>query len=110
MNMTAGVYVWDKVRKEVVPVEERTDLPPSDAPYVIADTMDPLEHPCDGNMYDSKSQFEAVTRAHGCVCIGSEKLSEKPRRGIQLNKDLTHRITKHFIDSVRLHEQNKRNY
>jgi hypothetical protein len=49
------------------------------APYVQQDTMDPLRHPISGKVYDSKSQFNAETRASGCVCVGNELLSKKPQ-------------------------------
>lgn len=38
--------------------------------HVIEDTMTALEHPCDGRMYTSKSEFSRVTKAHGCVEVG----------------------------------------
>jgi len=43
------------------------------AHYVIQDTMPPTEHMIDGRIYESKSAFRAVTKAHGCVEIGTEK-------------------------------------
>ena len=39
----------------------------------ISDTMAPLEH-VDGRFYDSKSQFRAVTKANGCIEVGTEKM------------------------------------
>jgi hypothetical protein len=48
---------------------------PSSGPrsaVVIQDTMDATRHPCDGRLYESKSEFRRVTRAHGCVEIGNE--------------------------------------
>lgn len=44
---------------------------------VISDTMDGLVHPCDGKMYDSKSQFRKVTKAKGGVEVGNEKLVDR---------------------------------
>lgn len=43
---------------------------------VITDTMsDAAPHPCTGKMMDSKSAFRRVTREHGCIEIGTEKMS-----------------------------------
>lgn len=39
---------------------------------VISDTMAGMRHPITGKLMDSKSQFRAVTRAHGCVEVGNE--------------------------------------
>ncbi len=40
---------------------------------VISDTMgSALRHPITGKLMDSKSQFRAVTRAHGCVEVGND--------------------------------------
>lgn len=40
---------------------------------VISDTMrQALRHPSTGKLMDSKSQFRAVTRAHGCVEVGND--------------------------------------
>ena len=44
----------------------------SNAPAIHQDTMDPLKHPCDGKFYDSRSQYDRVTRAHGCIEAGNE--------------------------------------
>jgi hypothetical protein len=51
--------------------------------HVISDTMVPTWHPADGRRYDSKAAFRAVTRAHGCIEVGNERLeprSSVPRR------------------------------
>jgi len=45
----------------------------SDAPHIIRDTMDPLQHPCTGEFIDSKSQFRRITKAHGCIELGNEQ-------------------------------------
>lgn len=44
---------------------------------VISDTMTALVHPCDGKMYDSKSQFRKITKAKGGVEVGNEKLVDR---------------------------------
>ena len=42
------------------------------APFVISDTMQPLQHPVSGAVVDSKSAFRAMTRAAGCVELGND--------------------------------------
>jgi hypothetical protein len=54
---------WNCVNVDDVPA-------PQARGHVIEDTMSPLEHPCDGRVYESKHEFSAVTRAHGCVEVG----------------------------------------
>lgn len=51
----------------------RSDLP---LPYVISDTMDPVEQ-VDGKFYTSKRQFRAVGKSLGLIEVGNEK--PKPR-------------------------------
>ena len=46
---------------------------------VSGDSMEPTWHPCDGEIYDSKSKFREVTRANGCIEVGNEKLKARPR-------------------------------
>ncbi len=41
-------------------------------PNVITDTIDPLQHPADGNYYGSKSEFRAIARQHGLIEVGNE--------------------------------------
>ena len=47
---------------------KRADFP---IPFAISDCMEPTEH-IDGKHYTSKSQFRAVTKAHGCVEVGND--------------------------------------
>jgi hypothetical protein len=60
------------------PAPARSHLP---SPMIIGDAMDPVEHPCDGRFYDSKSGFRAVTRANDCIEIGNDpaRFRRKPR-------------------------------
>lgn len=39
---------------------------------VISDDMPAMRHPITQRPMDSKSQFRAVTRAHGCVEVGND--------------------------------------
>lgn len=47
--------------------------------YVMTDEMEPLRHPADGKVYDSKSRFSRVTRAFGLEEIGNERVKPRPR-------------------------------
>jgi hypothetical protein len=42
------------------------------APMIIRDHMAPAQHPCTGEILESKSAFRARTRAHGCVELGND--------------------------------------
>lgn len=53
-------------------------------PAVISDVMPHTLHHADGRHYDSKAKYREVTRAHGCVEVGNERL--KPRKPIKLDK------------------------
>ena len=63
-----------RVRKDRCPAC-RSELP---VPYVISDTMDPVEQ-VDGRFYTSKSAFRAVGKAHGLIEVGNEKFAPKQR-------------------------------
>lgn len=43
------------------------------APYVISDKLDDVLNPVNGQLYDSKSQYEKAVRDAGCVIVGNEK-------------------------------------
>lgn len=55
---------------------DKATAPPrsSNAPVrgVISDTMPAMRHPITQKVMDSKSGFRAVTRAHGCVEVGTD--------------------------------------
>jgi len=63
-----------RVRKDRCPAC-RSELP---VPYVISDTMDPVEQ-VDGRFYSSKAAFRAVGKAHGLTEVGNEKVKPKVR-------------------------------
>lgn len=46
---------------------------PSVFPAIIRDTQEPLMHPATGQIFDSKSRFREVTKAHGLTEIGNDK-------------------------------------
>jgi len=49
------------------------------AAYVISDTMAQMRHPATGAMIDSKAKFRAVTRASGCVEVGTDPAASRPK-------------------------------
>lgn len=62
------IYVYRN--GEVVPKGESE---PYRGVHVISDTISGLWHPSDGKIYDSKSRFRSVTKAHGGIEVGNEK-------------------------------------
>lgn len=63
------------ITREFVELDEwhrrRNKAPKSAA--VISDSMEAAAHPCDGKVYDSKSAFRKVTKAHGREEMGNDK-------------------------------------
>ena len=54
---------------------DKATAPPRDSKPVrgvISDTMPAMRHPITQKLMDSKSQFRAVTRQHGCVEVGND--------------------------------------
>lgn len=70
---------YPKVMRNGRLVSKATAAPRDAAPHVISDTMQAMVHPATGKMMDSKSQFRAVTRAKGCVEVGNEQMTARPR-------------------------------
>jgi hypothetical protein len=62
-------YVWHA--GEWLPAPARQPRVPV-FPGIIRDHMEPAQHPCTGERFESKSAFRAVTRAHGCVELGND--------------------------------------
>ena len=63
------------------------DKPKTGSPYYIRDHMEPTRHMVDGKIYDSKSKFREVTKAHGCIEIGNEtKYLTEPKKYVELDK------------------------
>jgi hypothetical protein len=72
-----GRQTYRRIDKEAP--QSRSHLP---VPGIISDTMDEVEHPCDGKHYSSKSAFRRVTRANGCIEVGNDAQRFKsPKRG-----------------------------
>lgn len=72
------IDAWPHNCMPAVPVGMSTKIP---VPNFISDTMDPVEHPCDGRRYSSKAQFRSVTKAHGCIEVGSDPARfNKPKK------------------------------
>jgi len=47
-------------------------------PGIITDGMAPALHPCDGQTYDSKSQFRRITAQHGMIEMGNDAPMSRP--------------------------------
>jgi hypothetical protein len=79
-------WVWCKKEERLVPREE---YQAGAQVHVIEDSMDSLRHPVTGEMIDSKSQFERVTRQNGCVTVGSftPKQRIKPKPDPELRRE-----------------------
>lgn len=73
--MTVYVYRNGKL------VDRNTAPPRHQGPVrgVISDDMPAMRHPITQKPMDSKSQFRAVTRAHGCVEVGNDTLRDTRR-------------------------------
>lgn len=84
--MVAPEYEWIDVgngrlvyrRVDVRPPAARSDLP---FPMVITDDMPACEH-VDGNFYESKSAYRAVTKARGLIEVGNDPARLKPPKRI----------------------------
>ena len=66
---------WRLVSKQKLQMK-RANMP---LPYVISDTMDPVEQ-VDGKFYTSKSRFRAVGKSLGLIEVGNEKLKPNVTR------------------------------
>lgn len=78
--MTRGTFVirnGELVRKGG-PKDFRLPVQRSDlsCPTLISDAMPAAEH-VDGNFYDSKSAYRAITKANGLIEVGNEKLNTR---------------------------------
>lgn len=73
--MTRKIYVWRDGK-----FIERTSREVNPTTQIITDTMQETWHPCDGRKYDSKSAFRRVTRAHGGVEVGNDRVDTGPRQ------------------------------
>lgn len=63
-------WVWNGKEMVSVPLDYKPRR--IDAPAVVQDSMDAIEHPADGRLYDSKSAFRRVTKEHGLEERGGE--------------------------------------
>ena len=96
-----------RVRKDRYPAA-RSELP---VPYVISDTMDPVEQ-VDGRFYSSKSAFRAVGKAHGLIEVGNSKLPPKTRASEARNvkdarRKAIHASIQKFKAGVRSHSPHR---
>lgn len=77
--MPRQIYVMREGK--LVPIEEAGPRyeTKTDAHCVIQDSMPPTEHPITGEIYESKSAFRAVTKAHGYEEVGGTWSSQEKR-------------------------------
>jgi len=58
--------------------------PPRRTPYIIRDGMAAAVHPVTGQVFDSKSRFREVTKAHGLIEVGTER---QTRQNVHIGTD-----------------------
>jgi len=89
-----------RVKKDRVNKNRRAENMP--LPFVISDTMDPLEQ-VDGKFYTSKREYRAVGRAHGLTEVGNEKPKLRTTRPSQTReeKDRRRASLKKAVERVR---------
>lgn len=58
------------------PVGQRSGIP---TPFVVSDTMDPVQSQLDGKMYTSKSALRATYKAAGVIEVGNDAQRLKPK-------------------------------
>ena len=83
------------------PIEVSKLTSENKAPGIICDSMQALEHPCDGRIYDSKSLFRRVTKAYGMEEKGNDGRYEKPRepkRNIVLEEAINKTFAQYRLD------------
>lgn len=71
--MSRGRWIFEDGK--LIPYESRKSNSPHH--FVIDDTMPDMWHPCTGQMINSKSKFRQITKQHGCIEYGNEKLKDK---------------------------------
>lgn len=83
-------------RKSYGPPQEAVKPGNYPCPRLVLDTMDLTEH-VDGNFYDSKSAFRAVTKAQGLVEVGNDsarlRKPEKPKADPKQRREAVERAT-----------------
>ena len=104
--LQTGPTSWAFVTDTAPPT--RGDLP---LPYVISDTMDPVEQ-VDGKYYTSKSAFRAVGKANGLIEVGNEKVKPKGRASEARNikaarREAIHASIQKFKAGVRSHSPHR---
>jgi hypothetical protein len=88
-------YVWHDGHWLAAP--KRAPGTPS-FPGIIRDHMDAVQHPCTGEILESKSAFRALTRAHGCVEMGNDAPIAPPQYQVdrkELRADIANALQQH---------------
>lgn len=71
--MSRGKWVFEDGK--LVPYNQRKQR--GVVHFVIDDTMPETWHPCTGELINSKSRFRQITKQHGCIEYGNERLVDK---------------------------------
>ena len=77
MSRTRWICVHDKDTGQTKFVPTDHASLPERSPYIHTDSMNPVAHPCTGQIMDSKSRFNAETKAHGCIAVGNDPAIER---------------------------------
>lgn len=101
--MTRQIYVFRQDASGKYQAIEVSALAASEsrAPGIICDSMQALEHPCDGRVYDSKSAFRRVTKAFGMEEKGNDGRYQKPsvpRENRQLQEAVNKTFAQYGLD------------
>jgi hypothetical protein len=87
----------------IVPIEEAEPLIQmfGTGPAVISDTMPATRNMCDGKHYTSKAEFRQVTKAHGCIEVGTDTTQLKPRKKVPLDRRKRREDIKRVIHNLK---------
>lgn len=91
--MSRQVYVF-RNGKAIPKREAEPIIPPSPrsslaSPMVIRDTViEGQLHPCTGEIIHSKAEFRKITKAHGCVEVGNERIPAYTAPKDDIQKDI----------------------
>lgn len=98
--MPRKVYYWDKENKKFV---EHRPIKGEDYHFINDDSMPACEHPITGEVFESKSAFRRVTKAHGCVEVGNDLLGRRncPKLDAVLTDEKRKEVIKASIEELK---------
>lgn len=75
----------------VIPIQDAEPLPlhgerHGSGPMLISDAMPALRHMASGRVHESKSTFRRDTKSYGCVEVGSDAPTKRPKLDTKLPK------------------------